>query len=495
MSVPSIARRRGAAGQQYAIVVGLVGIVALLAVTSVGSGIGTLFTGISNRLTNVNGGGSGTGDAGAGGAAATPPAGTLVADYSADFGTVGTGSSVTRSFTYTVAAGAPATAVRAQVTGSGLTLSGNSCGTAGSPLASLAAGAACVFTVAWAPSSAGTLAGSSVAVVTAGGASSVDLAGTAAVLTGSCVTDGGGQRWCVGGSGAATGITTCGHAAGYAGTYYAATTAAAAALGRSLNPTADCATNHATALSGGTLNGTGLSCWTNAQRWARTGSDNGGYVAVRCVNMEAAGIGFGPVTNSDFGYVVGAGAVSRDFVLSGNGGASATGVSVSVTGTGISILSNGCTATLAAGASCTVSVGWSGANYGTLSGATVKVVSSAGTRTVALSGARGLLPANCVRDTNSQVWCLGPDVAATGASTCGYASNYSGTYYAATTAAATALGKTLSANADCATNYLGSNASVIMGSSLSCWTNAQRWARTGTGAIGTPVFVRCTNLE
>ena len=42
--------RRGAAGQQYAIIVGLVAVLAIIAVTQLGSGVRTLMTGVSNRL-------------------------------------------------------------------------------------------------------------------------------------------------------------------------------------------------------------------------------------------------------------------------------------------------------------------------------------------------------------------------------------------------------------------------------------------------------------
>lgn len=50
-----IKHTRGAAAQQYAIVVGMIAVVAILAVSSAGRGVGSLMASVSNRLTNVNG--------------------------------------------------------------------------------------------------------------------------------------------------------------------------------------------------------------------------------------------------------------------------------------------------------------------------------------------------------------------------------------------------------------------------------------------------------
>lgn len=105
------------------------------------------------------------------------------------------------------------------------------------------------------------------------------------------------------------------------------------------------------------------------------------------------------------------------------------------------------------------------------------------------------IPANCRRDSAHQVWCVAASVplSTSGAQVCGYPSNYSGTYYAVTAAAATAWGYTIGGGSDCATNYLAGTSQVRV-SSLSCWTNQQRWARTGADS-GSSVFVRCTSYE
>lgn len=106
-----------------------------------------------------------------------------------------------------------------------------------------------------------------------------------------------------------------------------------------------------------------------------------------------------------------------------------------------------------------------------------------------------VIPANCRKDSANEAWCLpaSAPLTTTGAQVCGYASNYSGTYYAATAAAATAWGKTLASGPDCATNYL-TGASQVRVSSLSCWANQARWGRTGADS-NSSVFVRCTSYE
>lgn len=67
-----IASRRGAATQQYAIVVGLIAVVALSATALVGSSVAQLFGRVSNRLANITGNGTVTGSSG-GGIALPPP--------------------------------------------------------------------------------------------------------------------------------------------------------------------------------------------------------------------------------------------------------------------------------------------------------------------------------------------------------------------------------------------------------------------------------------
>ena len=56
--------RRGAAGQQYAIVIGLIAVVAIASITAVGRQTTNLFTNVSNRLSNL-GDGAATGSGGA----------------------------------------------------------------------------------------------------------------------------------------------------------------------------------------------------------------------------------------------------------------------------------------------------------------------------------------------------------------------------------------------------------------------------------------------
>lgn len=106
------------------------------------------------------------------------------------------------------------------------------------------------------------------------------------------------------------------------------------------------------------------------------------------------------------------------------------------------------------------------------------------------------LAGNCRRDSANQVWCMGVNNSDSGALVCGYPGGYSGAYYAATSAAASAWGRTLRTVEDCATNYTV-NATEIVRTNLSCWTNQQRWGRTGESSevYTRRVFVRCTNME
>lgn len=65
MSNNTSGRRRGAAGQQYAIVVGLIAVLALAATASVGGNVRLLLTNVANRMSNVQAGGGGTSGGGA----------------------------------------------------------------------------------------------------------------------------------------------------------------------------------------------------------------------------------------------------------------------------------------------------------------------------------------------------------------------------------------------------------------------------------------------
>ncbi len=215
--------------------------------------------------------------------------GTLVAATSADFGTVVTGSFAERSFTYTVTGNVPAGNVRAAVAGNDLSITSSTCGTVAQPLASLASGTSCSVTVRYAPATAGALSSASVTVSSNTDSDSVTLQGAAqAALAANCKRDSAGQVWCMGVNNADTGNMVCGYPSDYSGTYYAVTTAAAAAHGRTISGT-DCATNYTgnTATST-TIVRSGLTCQTNQQRWSRSGAPSGVYsrVFVRCTNME-----------------------------------------------------------------------------------------------------------------------------------------------------------------------------------------------------------------
>ncbi len=78
---------------------------------------------------------------------------------SAAFGTLEVGQSATRNFEFTASGTKALTGVYAAVSGTGLTLSSNTCGTQASPV-TLASGAKCTYSVVYAPTAEGTLSGS-----------------------------------------------------------------------------------------------------------------------------------------------------------------------------------------------------------------------------------------------------------------------------------------------------------------------------------------------
>ncbi|HDR9103354.1 TPA: putative Ig domain-containing protein [Burkholderia vietnamiensis] len=80
--------------------------------------------------------------------------GSLTAATSTDFGSVVVGSSAARSFTFTNNGNTAATGLYASVSGTALSLSSSSCGTAGAPV-TLAKGASCSFTATFTPTTAG----------------------------------------------------------------------------------------------------------------------------------------------------------------------------------------------------------------------------------------------------------------------------------------------------------------------------------------------------
>lgn len=111
------------------------------------------------------------------------------------------------------------------------------------------------------------------------------------------------------------------------------------------------------------------------------------------------------------------------------------------------------------------------------------------------------------------VWCSTDATYTTGSAVCGYASDYAGTYYSITgqdsdnlnaekdgdaargiivalggipESSLCAAGGTCSA--DCATNIWQGQDSGSFGTSMSCWTDQERWARSFN-------MVRCTNFE
>lgn len=104
--------------------------------------------------------------------------GVLTADTSADFGNVAVNSNVSRSFTFSNPGTAPATGTFAELTGTDLTLSSNTCGTIGAPV-SVAAGGNCALTVAYNPKAPSDLSGSLrvTAPQAAGGPASMTITG------------------------------------------------------------------------------------------------------------------------------------------------------------------------------------------------------------------------------------------------------------------------------------------------------------------------------
>lgn len=203
-----------------------------------------------------------------------------------------------------------------------------------------------------------------------------------------------------------------------------------------------------------------------------------------------------------FGNVVAGDTSSLPFTYSVTGNKPARNVRAQVSGADLSITSSTCgtevspLAALESGTSCQFTVAYAPGAEGALNNASVSASSDLGTQTLSVTGfASAALQAGCVKDTQNRVWCLGQTGPQNGNQICGYPSNYNGTYYAVDGTAAQALGRTIAAGSDCATNYTNSGGAVLR-SALSCWTNAQRWARSGDAAgSASRAVVRCTNME
>lgn len=126
--------------------------------------------------------------------------GALTANTSADFGPVLVGYSATRVFTFSNSGNVAATGTYAAVTGAGLSLTSNTCGTAGSP-ATVAAGGTCSVSVAWEPSAPASLVGSLSVTSSAGNSPSpLSLSGSSVAANveatgGTVLTPGDGYRY------------------------------------------------------------------------------------------------------------------------------------------------------------------------------------------------------------------------------------------------------------------------------------------------------------
>lgn len=94
----------------------------------------------------------------------TAPLGVLTADTSADFGNVAVSSTASRSFTFSNPGTAPNSGVSASLTGTGLSLTANTCGDVGNTV-SVAAGSTCSMTVSYTPTANGALSGGALTVV------------------------------------------------------------------------------------------------------------------------------------------------------------------------------------------------------------------------------------------------------------------------------------------------------------------------------------------
>lgn len=109
--------------------------------------------------------------------------GQLVASDSTDFGSLLVGADAIRNFVFSNTGTATATGVYAQVSGTGLSIASNTCGTSGTPV-TVAAGGTCSIAVKYAPASAGTLTGQVSVVSSAPNSpSALPLSGSAQAAT------------------------------------------------------------------------------------------------------------------------------------------------------------------------------------------------------------------------------------------------------------------------------------------------------------------------
>lgn len=305
--------------------------------------------------------------------------GSLGATSSADFGSVAVGTSATRDFIFSNSGNTSATQVQASVAGEGVVLVANTCGTASSP-ATVAAGSSCLMTVQWTPAAAGSLddASLSVASSAATSPSMLTLSGTAvsytASLSGSSLGFG---SLAVGSSqtlglvltNTGTGTLTLGAVQTEPGPFSASTNCPAA-----LAAGASCDIQVAFAPSAAGSFSSTLSLVSNAQ-----GSPF--EVALSGTGLQAS-VSLVPQSGTSFGDVLVGSSPTRVFTFTNTGNAPATSVQASVSGTGLTLSANTCgtsasPVTVAAGASCSMTVSYAPTSAGSLSGAVLSVSSSA----------------------------------------------------------------------------------------------------------------------
>lgn len=286
--------------------------------------------------------------------------GVLSAATSADFGTVPVGQSVSRNFTFSNPGNTSATGVAATLSGnSELSLSANTCGTAGSPV-TVAAGGSCALTITWAPTSNGTLNASSVSVGGVFGSSpaSANLTGTAAgaVATVSTTNLAFGDVNLGESSAKAVQLTNTGNDTltfsvppGLSGD---AAYSAQTDCGTSLSAGQACTTNVTFApLTAGAKAGS-----LRFQSNAYAGADQSVAITGNGKSLLST-LGLSPTTVS-FGPVLKGGTAATATLTISNSGSAGTPLTIGAATAPFSKTGTTCGATLAAGASCTVSLSY-----------------------------------------------------------------------------------------------------------------------------------------
>ncbi len=327
--------------------------------------------------------------------------GALTADVSSSFGDVAVGSSLSRAFTFTNSGNQAASGVYATVSGSGLTLESNTCGTFAAKTSVSGSGGVCFVAVKYTPTTQGTLTGSlSVASSADNSPSTLVLSGAALQATGALTAD----------TSAAFGSVSVGSTLSRTftfknsgnleatGVYAALSGAGASQVNLSANTCGTAASPTTVAAGNSTCAVTVQYAPTAVGAMAATLSvlssapNSPSTLALTGTGTQAVGA-LTANTSADFGTVTTVTSASRTFTFTNSGNVPATGTYATVVGTSVSITSNTCgtagtPVSVAGGGTCSITLQYAPTSAGTLAGSlTVQSSAANSPSTLSLTGA------------------------------------------------------------------------------------------------------------